>query len=225
MSMTADASNHAISACLNQSQNSEVKPLAFFSRMLSETKRRYSTFDREFLAIFSAVKKWRDFVDGMPLTVYRDQKPIVGAFSNTKLLLSDRQQRQLSFNNEFDVDFVHISGKHKVVADTFSRHVTTISATANDVPVDLISIATEQEKDKDNYSHFTVFDIGSSKLYCEKKPAESSSSGANIAPPTHFQPFSQLEPSGDQSNNQDHRFAVLLELFEGRCQTLVPAMS
>jgi len=167
MSITADASNHAIGACLNQSQNGEVKPLAFFSRMLSETERRYSTFDRELLAIFSAVKKWRDVVDGMPLTVYTDHKPIVGAFSNTKPRLSDRQQRQLSFINEFVVDIVHISGKHNVVADTFSRHVTTISATASDAPVDLIGIAAEQEKDKDSYSHFTVFDIGSSKLHCE----------------------------------------------------------
>lgn len=62
-SITTDASSVAIGGCLHQIVNGQSSPLShFFSRKLSETEARYSTFDRELLAIFAAVKKWRDII-------------------------------------------------------------------------------------------------------------------------------------------------------------------
>ena len=40
MTITADANNMGIGACLNQIQNGECQLLGFFSRKLSEAKRR-----------------------------------------------------------------------------------------------------------------------------------------------------------------------------------------
>jgi len=55
--ITADASSVAIGACLNQVVDGVSSPLAFYSRKLSDTEARYSTFDRELLAAFAAVKR------------------------------------------------------------------------------------------------------------------------------------------------------------------------
>ena len=57
ISITTDASSVAIGGCLHQTCNGNTTPLAFFSRKLSDTETRYSTFDRELLAIFAAIKK------------------------------------------------------------------------------------------------------------------------------------------------------------------------
>jgi len=168
LTITTDASAHSIGACLNQIEDGMSKPLAFFSRKLSATEKKYSAFDRELLALFSAAKKWKDLIDCTPTTAFTDHKPLIGAFSNTKPRLSDRQQRQLSFLSEFLSDLVHISGKDNVVADTLSRcDINAITETST--PVDLPGIAKEQAKEPESYSKFQPFNIGlnDTPLYCE----------------------------------------------------------
>ena len=101
MSIATDARYNVIGACLNQIQDGEIRPLSFFSRKLSPTESRYSTFDKELLAVFAAVKKWRDIISTNNTTVLTDHKPIIGAFKSNKSRLSDRQQRHLSFISKF----------------------------------------------------------------------------------------------------------------------------
>ena len=55
-SLMTDASDVAIGAVLQQFVNGQWKPISYFSRKLSPTERRYSTFDRELLAIYSSIK-------------------------------------------------------------------------------------------------------------------------------------------------------------------------
>ena len=119
-------------------------PLSFFSRKLSDTEQRYSAFDRELLAVFCAVRKWKNFILGSSCTVFTDHKPLVGAVSSGKQRDSDRQQRQLSFINEYTSEVVHIAGKDNVVADTFSRPEFKINAVEEDVSPDLVGIAKAQ---------------------------------------------------------------------------------
>ncbi|XP_066947185.1 uncharacterized protein [Macrobrachium rosenbergii] len=52
--LTADASNIACGAILEQVINGVPQPIAFFSRKLSPTESRYSTFDRELFAVYQA---------------------------------------------------------------------------------------------------------------------------------------------------------------------------
>ena len=97
---------------------------------------RYSTFDRELLAVFLAVRHFRFLLDGRPFSVHTDHKPLVAAISKQRTPFSARQQRQLSFLSEFSTTFVHVPGKENVVADALSRPapICTLSPATSSLP-------------------------------------------------------------------------------------------
>ncbi|BHF80805.1 hypothetical protein SprV_0702393300 [Sparganum proliferum] len=59
LSIVADASNFAIGAALQQQTPTGTQPLAFYSAKLTPPQTRYSTFGRELLAIYLAIKHFR----------------------------------------------------------------------------------------------------------------------------------------------------------------------
>ena len=59
--LRTDASASAIGAALEQVEEGFPRPIGFFSRKLSDTETRYSTYDRELLAIFVAIKNFQRF--------------------------------------------------------------------------------------------------------------------------------------------------------------------
>ena len=68
-----DASELAIGAAIHQNG----RPLAFYSRILTPTERRYSTFDREALAIMSVFRAYRHWLEGENSVVHTDHKPLL----------------------------------------------------------------------------------------------------------------------------------------------------
>ncbi|GFO45478.1 Pol polyprotein [Plakobranchus ocellatus] len=109
MILTVDASSTAVGAQLEQRQGQSWVPLAFFSRKLSDAEKKYSAFDRELLASYSAVKHFRHFLERRPLTLYTDHKPLTFALSS-ETDRSPRQTRHLTFIAEFTTDIRHIKG-------------------------------------------------------------------------------------------------------------------
>jgi hypothetical protein len=88
---------------------------------LSGAGTRYSTFDRELLAAFSAVRHFRFLLEGRQFRLLTDHKPLVTSLFRTTPQWSARQQRQLSFITEFTSDIRHTPGQEKVVAEALSR--------------------------------------------------------------------------------------------------------
>ena len=118
ISLTTDASNVAVGACLEQTINGYARPIAFFSRKLRSNERKYSTFDRELLAIYLALRHFRHFIDGSnAVTVKTDHKPIIHALSKTSDAWTGRQQRHLSAIAETGCTIQHLPGKQNPVAD------------------------------------------------------------------------------------------------------------
>jgi len=169
--ITCDASSVAIGACLHQIKDGDSSPLCFFSRRLSDTEQRYSAFDRELLAVYCSVKKWKDFISGSVCTVCTDHKPLIGAVLSGKRRDSDRQQRQIAFITEYVSDIMHIAGKANIVADTLSRTVIAGArlTESSSKPIDLISIAKSQNKDNYmNMDNVKPFNIGNNlSVLCE----------------------------------------------------------
>ncbi|CAK1591628.1 unnamed protein product [Parnassius mnemosyne] len=143
LAIHTDASDSAIGAVLQQYQDNEWKPLAFFSKKLSPSQRKYSPYDRELLSIYEAIKHFRFMVEARNFALITDHKPLTFAFTTHRTSCSPRQFRYLDFISQFTTDIRYIAGKDNIVADTLSR-INEIS-----MPLDYQSLASEQDTDSE----------------------------------------------------------------------------
>ena len=118
-------------AVLQQWVGATWQPLAFFSKKLQSAERKYSTFDRELLGIYLAIKHFRHFVEGRQFHIFTDHKPLKFLPSFRSNRHSPRQTRQLDYILRFTSDIRHVRGADNAVADALSR---VHSVTANMLP-------------------------------------------------------------------------------------------
>ncbi|KAL4313522.1 hypothetical protein GQ457_01G002970 [Hibiscus cannabinus] len=107
-----DASDVAIGGVLMQ----EGHPVAFESRKLNETERRYTVHEKEMTAVVHCLRTWRHHVLGSRFVVYTDN---VANVLGSKL--SPKQARWQEFLAEFDFTMEYKPGKVNFVADALSR--------------------------------------------------------------------------------------------------------
>ena len=67
----ADASNLAIGATLMQEHDGQLKPIAYASRVLSTTERRWQTTEKEAFALYWATKHFEEYIKGSKLRINR----------------------------------------------------------------------------------------------------------------------------------------------------------
>lgn len=72
--LCTDASDNAVGAVLSQVGPDGERPVAFESRKLTDTEKRYTTLERELLAIVHATKAWRHWVQGREVLVFTDNQ-------------------------------------------------------------------------------------------------------------------------------------------------------
>ena len=70
------ASEVAVGAVLQQHIQGQWCPNAYFSKALKPAETRYSTFDRELLAIYLPLKHFRYFIEGCVFYVLMDHNPL-----------------------------------------------------------------------------------------------------------------------------------------------------
>ena len=120
----ADASAYGLGAVLLQyhPQQQHWKPVAYASKSLTETERRYSQIEKEALALVWSCEKFSDYIIGKKIEIETDHKPLVPLLSHTSL---DRlPPRILRFRlrlTRFDYSISHVPGKCLYTADTLSR--------------------------------------------------------------------------------------------------------
>jgi hypothetical protein len=146
LALFTDASNTCAGAVLQQYVNKIWQPLGYFSKKFSTTQQKYSTYDRELLAIYLSMKHFRKIFEGRQLIIFTDHKPLTYALRKaTSDSETPRRSRQLLFIAEFTTDIRHISGKNNIVADALSR-VETISCPST---IDYEQLARAQNEDTD----------------------------------------------------------------------------
>ncbi len=121
LSLATDASDTHVGGMLQQLSRGSLQPLAFYSKKLSGAGTRYSTFDRELLAAFSAVRHFSFLLEGRQFHLLTDHKPFVTSLFLTTPPWSARQLQQLSFIAKFTSDSRHTPGQENVVPDALSR--------------------------------------------------------------------------------------------------------
>ena len=107
INIMTDASDVAIGAVLQQYLDGQWCPLSYFSRKLSPTEQRYSTFDRELLAVYSAIHHFRHFLEAREFYVLTDHKPLTHSLNSKPDRHSPRQVRHLDFISQFTTDIRH----------------------------------------------------------------------------------------------------------------------
>ncbi|GFW90621.1 hypothetical protein TNCV_566591 [Trichonephila clavipes] len=121
LSVWTDASNFAIGSSLMQLSNSNWEPIAFLSLKLSKTQQNWSTYDRELLAIYTSIKKFRHLLEGREFIIYTDQKPLTYAFKQKPDKCTPRQLNHLDYISQFSTDIRYVVGTENKVADALSR--------------------------------------------------------------------------------------------------------
>ena len=114
-----DASMKGIGACLLQSRNNTLHPVKFISRKLMERETRYSTIERECLAIIWAVQKLSYYLLGSQFILQCDHQAL--KYLNTTTYTNSRITRWSLILQEFKFDVQYIKGEENVIADCLSR--------------------------------------------------------------------------------------------------------
>ncbi|GKD28386.1 reverse transcriptase [Tanacetum coccineum] len=106
-----DASNFAIGGVLMQDGH----PIAFESRKLNETERKYTMQEKEMTAVVYCLRIWRHYLLGFRFVIKTDN--IATSYFQTQKKLSPKQARWQDFLAEFDYQLEYKPGKANVVAD------------------------------------------------------------------------------------------------------------
>ncbi len=93
------------------------RPLAFFSRKLSQMQQTYSVTKQELLAIVEALKEFKGMLWGQQITVYTVHKNLM---QDALGLTSDRVYRWRLLLEEYGPTIMYIKGTHNTVADAIS---------------------------------------------------------------------------------------------------------
>ena len=117
--LETDASEIALSAVLQQNG----RPVAFWSRMLSQSEKRYASVEKEAASIVESIRKWSHFLLPRKFTVITDQNSVAFMFGNSKRnkIKNDKILRWKIELSQFCFDIVYRKGKYNVVPDALSR--------------------------------------------------------------------------------------------------------
>ncbi|UYV78068.1 K02A2.6-like [Cordylochernes scorpioides] len=95
--------------------------IAYASRSLSETERKYAQIEKEALALTWAMDKFKNYIISLEVELETDHKPLISIFS-TKALedLSPRIQRMKLRMMRYSFKIKYIPGKKNILADVLS---------------------------------------------------------------------------------------------------------
>ncbi|KAH9685457.1 hypothetical protein KPL70_013962 [Citrus sinensis] len=111
----ADASGDGIGAVLQQ----QGRPIAFMSRALGVSKKSWSIYAKEMLAILEAIRMWRPYILGQKFIIQTDQQSL-------KYLLEQKaatpeQQKWLAKLMGYEYEILYRPGRDNTAADALSR--------------------------------------------------------------------------------------------------------
>ena len=138
-----DASDFGIGAYLHQIIDGKETPIAFISKTLNSTERKWSTIEKEAYAIFYALTKWEHYLRDIWFTLRTDHANL----TYIKLEHKQKVQRWKLAIQQYDFFVEHIKGEENVVADRLSRWCEFEPAADTEPPTILMLLNSTPERD------------------------------------------------------------------------------
>lgn len=124
--VAADASGVAVGGVLMQQHDERWHPVAYYSRKLTPVEQRYTTRERECLAVKQCLVEWRHYLLGAPFSVQSDHESLKWLRTQGVSTLSDRLLRWVEYFSLFDFQHEYIPGEDNVFPDNLSRPATQV---------------------------------------------------------------------------------------------------
>lgn len=135
VTIQCDASDTGLGAALLQ----KGQPVAFASRTLTATERRYAVIEKECLAIVFATEHFDQYIHGRDcVNVRSDHKPLEIIFKKPLLSAPQRLQRMLLRLQKYNLNVTYQKGTEMYIADTLSRAALTQKAQGNVTPAEQV---------------------------------------------------------------------------------------
>lgn len=123
----SDASDVAVGAVLLQVQDGNRRPIAFFSKKLSDTQQKYAPTEKECLGVILAIEKFRHYVEGSRFTVITDAQSLIWLKKISAEGGSAKLIRWALKLQQYDFELLYRKGALNVTADAMSRAVDAVS--------------------------------------------------------------------------------------------------
>ncbi len=137
-----DASDYAVGAILLQDQGSGLQPVAYDSKKLSDTERRWASNEKEAYSLVHACRVFRPYIDSRhPFVVRSDNTSVTHLL--TKPTLTKKQARWVEELSQYHFSLEHIAGKDNT-ADPLSRRPVLSALTARFTAEQLTGKITQQ---------------------------------------------------------------------------------
>ncbi|CAF1061649.1 unnamed protein product [Brachionus calyciflorus] len=133
--LVADACDVAYGAVLCQEVDGELKPVAYFSKQMNIAQTKYSTSEKELLAIVMSVEHFHSFLYGRFFTVHSDHQPLKWLLTK-KGPISSLLARWILRLNVYEFEIRYKPGASKGNADALSRMPEPLCTIETDVPID-----------------------------------------------------------------------------------------
>ena len=111
---------------MKKNEENKMKVFSYNSRILNTQEQKFSTLDRELLAIVYALQIYEFLIIGSPHPIYifTDHKPLLHCFAKKGNLSPRFYRAQMHLTKFSKLKIIHTPGKNLTVADMLSRTFT-----------------------------------------------------------------------------------------------------
>lgn len=116
--LTTDASDYAVGTVLSNEKTID-RPIAYASRALKDSEKRYHTIEKELLAIVWAIEYFRHYIFNQKFIIYTDHRPLIAIdrLKETSPILTRLRLKLIGI----ECDIRYKQGRENIVADFLSR--------------------------------------------------------------------------------------------------------
>lgn len=157
--LETDASDHGMGGCLKQVQGGDEKVIIYYSQKLSAAAQKYSTTERECLAVITFIEKARPYIEGVDtFTVVTDHASLLWLMKRPDP--QGRLARWILRLQRYTFNIIHRPGKQMVTADALSRALNLIEIQKPDIEADAeyLEQLTNVQREPEKYKMYRIHD-------------------------------------------------------------------